>query len=105
MLRACVLAASLVSVGRARCAPTPPREPSPLQPVTSELHLCGPQPPHLSAPITESPCPARSPLVSGGRDGLTISPIGNIKLNDEHGRVGIGARARYLSPLACAAVS
>ena len=30
------------------------------------------------------------PLVSGGKDGLTISPIGDIKLNDEHGRVGIG---------------
>ena len=42
MLRACVLAASLVSVGRARCAPTPPREPSPLQPVTSELHTLWP---------------------------------------------------------------
>ena len=30
------------------------------------------------------------PLFSGGANGLTISPAGSLKLNDEHGRVGVG---------------
>eukprot|EP01047_Picozoa_sp_COSAG01_P047802 COSAG01_NODE_4601_length_4886_cov_4.241278_1_plen_551_part_00 len=30
------------------------------------------------------------PLVTGGANGLTISPSGDLKLNDEHGNVGLG---------------